>query len=114
MPIAQYERLSLSAASREPVLSLLQRKRELIMRLAGLSRIDAVRIFGSVARGSETASSDIDVLVTPAEGASLFDFAQFASDLELLTDRSVDVISAHGVDPASAAGKRILAEAVHL
>lgn len=114
MPIAQYERLSLTAVGGEPILSILRRKRELIVKLAGMSRIESVSVFGSVARGAETAESDIDVLVTPREGASLFDLAQFAADLELLTDRSVDVVSSHGLDPLSVVGKRILAEAVLL
>jgi len=113
VPIGVYARLSQQGGG-EPVLAVLRRKRQLIARLASLSNIESVSVFGSVARGDESATSDIDLLVTPAHGASLFDLAQFGSDVELLMDRPVDVVSAKGIDALSAAGRGILAEAVLL
>ncbi|MEQ6896222.1 nucleotidyltransferase family protein [Microbacterium sp. KR10-403] len=68
-------------------------RRELIARLARLSHIEAVSVFGSVARGEDSAESDIDLLVDPEPGASLFDFAQFERDMEMLLGRPVDVVS---------------------
>ncbi|KQZ09816.1 hypothetical protein ASD23_13375 [Agromyces sp. Root1464] len=77
----------------------LRRRRTLVARLARANRIASVQVFGSVARGEETASSDIDLLVTPADDASLFDLAQFELDLEAVFERPVDVVSSRSLDP---------------
>lgn len=76
-----------------PLLDVVTRKIPLLRRLADLNHISAVAVFGSVARGEETAESDIDLLVDPDDRATLFDLAQFEIDLEAVFDRSVDVIS---------------------
>lgn len=49
-------------------------------------------IFGSVARGDESANSDIDVLVEFTEKADLFDFVGLAIFLEEKLHRRVDVV----------------------
>lgn len=49
-------------------------------------------IFGSVARGDESASSDIDILVDFTEKADLFDFVGLALFLEEKLHRRVDVV----------------------
>jgi uncharacterized protein len=49
-------------------------------------------IFGSVARGDENESSDIDVLVNFTEKADLFDFVGLALFLEEKLHRRVDVV----------------------
>jgi predicted nucleotidyltransferase len=43
----------------------LRRRRALLERLARANRIASVQVFGSVARGDETPSSDVDLLVEP-------------------------------------------------
>lgn len=82
----------------------------LVRRLARLSHIEAVSVFGSVARGAETADSDIDLLVDPGADATYFDFAQFELDMEAVFRRDVDVVSRRALDPVADA--EILAEAV--
>lgn len=99
-------------AAAAPTLPELRRRRRLILRLADLSRLDRVRVVGSVARGDATADSDVDLLVDPRPGASLLDVAQFADDLEQLLGRPVDVISERALDPVRDAG--ILVDAVAL
>lgn len=84
-------------------------KRELVMRLAVLNNISAVSVFGSVARRQEVPSSDIDLLVQPSAGATLFDLSQFGIDMEQLFSRDVDVVSSESLDPSRDAA--ILAEA---
>jgi predicted nucleotidyltransferase/PHD/YefM family antitoxin component YafN of YafNO toxin-antitoxin module len=81
------------------MLDELRRRRTLVARLARANRVESVRVFGSVARGEETPASDIDLLVTPADDASLFDLAQFELDLEALFERPVDVVSSRSLDP---------------
>jgi predicted nucleotidyltransferase len=49
-------------------------------------------IFGSYARGEESESSDIDVLVDFKEGADLFDFVGLSLFLEEKLQRPVDIV----------------------
>ena len=50
-------------------------------------------IFGSIARGEERADSDLDVLVTFGEKASLLDLCGLGDYLEDMFGRKVDVCS---------------------
>lgn len=110
VPFAAYDPPTASRAGGHlAVLDLLGARRSLVMRLAGASRIGEVRVFGSVARGEEREDSDIDLLVSPHDDASLFDLAQFEIDMETLFERTVDVVSIRSLDPVGDAV--ILAEA---
>ena len=102
----------INAAPQRPLLYRIREKRELILRLASMSRITAVSVFGSVARGEERGDSDIDLLVESEPGASLFDLARFELDMEALFDRHVDAIDRGALDPAR--DRAMLAEAVPL
>lgn len=62
-----------------------------------------IRLVGSVARGEETRTSDIDFLVRFAPGRSLFDQAGLIHDLEELLGVDVDVISEGGLRPTDSA-----------
>lgn len=95
-----------------PMLAVLISKAPLVRRLATLSKIEAVAVFGSVARGEDGPESDIDLLIDTAPGASMFDIAAFEIDMETLFDRRVDAISRGALDPQRDA--RILSEAVPL
>ncbi|GAA1830209.1 nucleotidyltransferase domain-containing protein [Agromyces salentinus] len=94
------------------LLDELRRRRSLVERLARANRIASVRVFGSVARGEETSSSDVDLLVEPEDDASLFDLAQFELDMEALFERPVDVVSARSL--RSGRDRVILDEAIAL
>ena len=72
---------------------LLNANRGKILRLAGEHGARRVRIFGSVARGEETESSDIDLLIQLDADRSLLDRVALAQDLEELLGRRVDVVS---------------------
>jgi Predicted nucleotidyltransferases len=52
-----------------------------------------VRVFGSVARGEDDHSSNVDLLVTFAEDASVLDAAGLMLDLERILGVRVDVLS---------------------
>ncbi len=54
-------------------------------------------LFGSVARGEETSSSDVDFLVEFEKGSSLFDLLHLQEDLQVLLGRHVDVVSVGGL-----------------
>jgi len=76
---------------------LLHTHREKILEiLARYPKISNVRIVGSVARGEDTADSDIDFLVDTAPGTTLFDIGGLHEDLVDLLGVSVDIISSKG------------------
>jgi predicted nucleotidyltransferase/uncharacterized protein with HEPN domain len=97
----------LRAARRLPS-QVLDERRDEVVRLAARNRLSNVRVFGSVARGEGTLSSDIDLLVSPTSGTSLLDLAGFQAEVEELTGYRVDVVLDRGLDP----GSPILADAL--
>lgn len=63
-----------------------------IRELARRRHIHNVRVFGSTARGEETQDSDVDLLVDyDASSRGVLALAAFASDVEALIGRPVDV-----------------------
>ena len=63
-----------------------------LIQIARKYGISAIYVFGSVARGENTAHSDVDFLVEMQEGASLFGVAGFSYESEELLGVPVDVI----------------------
>ena len=51
------------------------------------------RVFGSVANGDDTETSDLDLLVDPTEKTTLFDLARIQNYLQKLLRVSVDVLT---------------------
>lgn len=88
----------------------LDKHREDIKRLADKCGLSNVRVFGSIARNEDVYVSDIDLLVTPREGTSLYNLTEFALLVEDLTGYPVDVVSDRGRAPDDV----ILAEAMAL
>lgn len=76
--------------------SLLEKRGE-ILRIADRYGAHDIRIFGSVARGDATESSDLDLLVRFDPGRSLFDHGGLLVDLEELLGVTVDVVSEGGM-----------------
>lgn len=81
----------------KPVGDLLREKREEILRIAEKHGARNVRVFGSVAHGEATESSDIDLLVDTAEETSPWFPAGLVEELEGLLGRRVDVVTANGL-----------------
>lgn len=71
-----------------------------------------LRVFGSVARGEATPTSDVDLLVDLEPGRSLVDLGGLLMDLSELLGVDVDVVTETALAPR--ARDRILAEAVAL
>jgi predicted nucleotidyltransferase len=93
-------------------LDALKEKREDILRLAGQWGARDVRVFGSVARGDASPSSDVDFLVEFEPGRSLLDHGGLVMDLQDLLGCEVDVVSEGGMRPRFR--DRVLKEAVPL
>jgi hypothetical protein len=90
----------------------LQQYRTDILDLARLHGAMNVRVFGSLARGEGTEASDLDLLVTLAEGRSLLDLVGLKQDVEDLVHRPVDVVSERALSPYLR--ERVLSEAIPL
>jgi len=58
-----------------------------------------MRLFGSVSRGDDTGSSDVDVLVRLEPDRDLLDLVAIRQELEALLGRSVDVVDERGLSP---------------
>jgi predicted nucleotidyltransferase len=69
-------------------------------------------VFGSVARGDDHETSDVDFLVDVEAGRTLLDVIAFEQDVQRLLGRNVDVLTAGGLSPYLQ--HRILAEAASL
>lgn len=74
-------------------LEQLRAQREAIIEIASRNKACNVAVFGSVARGEETATSDVDILVDFLPGASLTDQFRLKDELTEFLNMSVDVIS---------------------
>ena len=72
---------------------LVHQKRKEIVSIARKHGVTKIQLFGSVAKGTETSSSDIDFLVTFKEDRSLFDLIALKYDLEDLLGIEVDVVT---------------------
>ena len=77
--------------------ALVVARRAEIKEVVARHNADRARLFGSAARGEDTAASDIDLLVHFRAGASLFDLVELADALESLLGVSVDVVSEAGL-----------------
>lgn len=93
-------------------LTELRTRRSEIIEIARARGASRVRVFGSVARGEATESSDVDFLVDLDPDRSLFDLGGLLMDLQDLLNRNVDVVTERGMRPRVA--QRVLADAIDL
>lgn len=71
----------------------LQAHRVAIRGVVEAHRASNVRVFGSVVRGSDTAESDLDLLVDPTPETTLFDIGAIRHELRQLLGVPVDVLT---------------------
>ena len=76
-----------------------RRQRARVVQAAARYGVSNVRVFGSVARGQEDASSDIDLLVDLPSGLGLFGLGRLQQELETLLRAPVDLVPADGLKP---------------
>jgi uncharacterized protein len=75
-------------------------KRQDILSLAKQYRTGNVRVFGSVVRGAATEDSDVDFLVRPEAGCSLFDLGGLVEELRMLIGCNVNVVPESDLKPS--------------
>lgn len=92
-----------------PTLDSLRNRRTEILAAANRHGAHNVRVFGSVARGDDTADSDVDLLVDFEPERSLYDLVGLQLDIESLLGRRADVLTEGSL--SAYLRERILAEA---
>ena len=71
----------------------LQANRAAIRRIVAAHRATNPRVFGSVLYGADTEGSDLDLLVDPLEGTTLFDLGGIVYELEQLLGVPIDLLT---------------------
>jgi len=100
------------AAPTTSLRSLLDRRRTRLLRELSALGATNVRLFGSVARGTDGASSDVDLLVDVSPEVGLFALARMQSAAERILAVPVDVVPSNSLKPDLRS--QVLAEAVPL
>lgn len=95
-----------------PAMDLLRQRRDEIESVARAHGASRIRVFGSVARGDASPSSDLDLLVDLDEGRGLFDLGALLMDLRDLLGCDVDVATESSLRPRVA--ERALVDAIDL
>lgn len=90
----------------------LRQRRAALLAAAKESGATNLRVFGSVARGDDTDSSDIDLLIDLPPGAGLFTLGALERRFSELLGTEIDLVPADGLKVGIR--ERILAEAVVL
>ncbi len=103
------EALDKRATPMRPTLAFNQH-REAIRAIALRNRVTNVRVFGSVLHGTDTESSDLDLLVDPTPTTSMMDIARIELELSELLHVSVDVLTPKGLPEKFR--QQVMAEAV--
>lgn len=80
----------------KPSLAIRNRRDE-ILEIAARYGASNVRVFGSVARGEDTARSDLDLLVDLDENRSLWDLAGLLADVTDALQCKVQIVEAAGL-----------------
>ena len=95
-----------------PVGRRLRRLRKRVIDIAARHGASSVRVFGSVARGEDTATSDIDIVAEFAPGTGLFEIVALQQELEKLLGHAVDLVPSEGL--RSGVNDEVEREAVYL
>lgn len=88
----------------------LDQHREAVRSVVLSHRATNPRVFGSAARGEDSASSDLDLLVDPTAETTLFDIGAIRHELLGLLGVPVDVVTPNALPPSFR--ETVLAEAV--
>ena len=91
---------------------LIQQKRRQVLEIAQGHGARNVRLFGSVARGETTETSDLDLLIDMEMERTLLDVIAIKQDLEELLGSKVDVVTEAAISPYLR--DKVLQEAVRL
>jgi len=109
MMLAIIEPLKLGKRPVKPSIAL-ESNREAVRDAAQRFRTTNLRVFGSALHGTDRENSDLDLLVDPLPGATLFDLGGLQTELEELLGVTVDLLTPGDLPPKFRS--RVLAEAI--
>jgi hypothetical protein len=72
--------------------------KEIVSPIAKAHGVESVSVFGSYAKGTETANSDIDLKIEKGKLRSLFQLSQFRLDVEDALQLAVDLVTSESND----------------
>ena len=101
-----------SARLNGPIGRRLLKQRAHVLHTVEQYGVQLLGVFGSVARGQETTTSDVDLLVTLPRGMGLIGMGRVASELSKLIGANVDLVPADGLKDG--VRKNVLADLVVL
>ena len=93
-------------------LQSLRARKPQIQQVANQYGVHNIRVFGSVARGEDTANSDIDLLVDMEETRSLLDLVGFQQSVQAILKQPTDILTENSISPYLR--ESILREAISL
>ena len=85
---------------------VLARNRQAVIEIVERHGGRDTRVFGSIARGTDTPDSDVDLLVTFPDAAARLSFFELVDDLEQLLAVGVDVVDDASHGPAAERARR--------
>ena len=104
-PVGDAVRKRLERALTEFPSVVLDLNRDRVLAAARKHGIEEVRVFGSVARGTDRVDSDIDLLVTPPRDNPVVNLIDFHDEVEALLATRVDVMTDHDGPTGRALGE---------
>lgn len=74
-----------------------QKRHEIYSILKKYQTLDNLRVFGSVAKGTDSKDSDIDFLIDAHQGTTLLDLGGFQDELQTLLGVKVDLLTSKDI-----------------
>jgi predicted nucleotidyltransferase len=93
-------------------LDMIRSRRDEIIAITTRYQVSNIRVFGSFVRGCQDEASDLDLLIHPGPGFSLFHHSDLIHDLQDLLGVPVQVVSDQGLRPR--VFEQVMREAVPL
>lgn len=78
----------------------LEQYQKLILPVLERYFIKRAAFFGSFAKGTNTAKSDVDILIEPTKGFTIFEFLKLEEEISSLTKRKVDLVEYSAIKPS--------------
>jgi len=78
----------------------LEQYQKLILPVLQRYFIKRAAFFGSFAKGTNTAISDVDILIEPTKGFTIFEFLKLEEEISSLTKRKVDLVEYSAIKPS--------------
>lgn len=82
-------------------LEVLGEMSEILHKLAAMNNIAELAVFGKILENGLGPEQPLDLLVGPTAQATYFDLVQFASEMEIVLRRFVNVVNRDGLHPLS-------------